>query len=108
MSRLPRKQAQTMAEVLKDWLKSERLTVGLNTQRVFEAWDKASGAGPYTTRKFYRDGKLYITLGSSVIRSQLSFQKAALLEKINALLGEDPLFTDDEPLVGYVKELILK
>ena len=108
MSRIARKQAVSIAEVLRDWLKSERLTVPLNTQRVFEAWDNASGAGRYTTKRFYRDGKLYITLSSSVIRSQLSFQKDAMLEKINSLLSDDPLFTDGELLAGKVKELILK
>ena len=85
-------EAVSIAEVLRDWLKSERLTVPLDTQRVFEAWDNASGAGRYTMKRFYRDGKLYITLSSSVIRSQLSFQKDALLEKINSLLSDDPLF----------------
>ena len=72
------------------------------------AWDAASGAARYTVRRFYRDGKLYITVDSSVVRSQLSFQRDALLKKINALLAEDSLFTRDDARVGFVKELILK
>lgn len=108
MTRVPRKTAVGIDEVLKAWLRQERLTAGLNTQRIFSAWEDASGAGPYTVRKFFRDGKLYITVSSSVVRSQLMFQKAALIEKINAILSSDILFDSEDKAVGMVKELILK
>jgi hypothetical protein len=35
------------------------------------AWDQASGAAPYTIKRYFRDGKLFITLSSSVLCSQL-------------------------------------
>ena len=108
MSRLPRKNAVLLGDALKDFLKLNHMTTGLNTQLVFDAWDDASGAAKYTTRRFYRGGKLYITLSSSVVRSQLYFQRDMLIEKINALLNENDLFTKDEPNVGFVQELILK
>lgn len=108
MSRIERRTALSMGEVLQLFIKQSGLSQGHNTQRVFEAWDAASGAGKYTSRKYYRDGKLYITLNSSVVRSQLYFQKDLLLEKVNALLEEDPLFIKDEKRVSFVKELILK
>ncbi|MBP5625406.1 MAG: DUF721 domain-containing protein [Bacteroidales bacterium] len=97
-----------LAEAIQEYLKAARLTSGLNTQRIFAAWDAASGAGRYTVRRFFRDGKLYITVDSSVVRSQLSFQRDTLIEKINALLAQDELFTQDDARVGCVKELILK
>lgn len=108
MSRLPRKNAVLLGDALKTFLKLNHMTTGLNTQLVFKAWDDASGAAKYTTRRFYRDGKLYITLSSSVVRSQLYFQRDTLIEKVNALLDDNDLFTKDEPNVGLVKELILK
>ena len=108
MSRLPRKNAVPIEELLKEFIRENKLSRGLNTQKVFAAWDSASGAGKYTVRKFYRDGKLYITVSSSVIRSQLLFQKAALLERINAILCEDSLFVRDDPSAGLIKELIIK
>ena len=43
-----------------------------------------------------------------MVRSQLSFQRDVLIEKINALLAQDELFTRDDARVGIVKELILK
>ncbi|MCR5351208.1 MAG: DUF721 domain-containing protein [Bacteroidales bacterium] len=108
MSRVTRKNAVSLAEAIQEYIKSAKLSAGLNTQRIFAAWDAASGAGRYTVRRFFRDGKLYITVDSSVVRSQLTFQREALIEKINALLEQDDLFIRDDARVGTVKELILK
>ena len=103
-----RKEALTMEEVIGEYIKSAKIASGLNTQRIFAAWDACSGAGPFTLKRYFRSGTLYITLNSSVIRNQLSFQKAALIEKMNAALSEDRLFTQDNRTVGYVRELVLK
>ena len=108
MSRVARKTAVSLSEAIQEYLKAAKLTAGLNTQRIFAAWDAASGAGRYTVRRFFRDGRLYITVDSSVVRSQLSCQRDTLIEKINALLAQDELFTQDDARVGIVKELILK
>ena len=108
MSRVARKTAVSLSEAIQEYLKVAKLSAGLNTQRIFAAWDAASGAGRYTVRRFFRDGRLYITVDSSVVRSQLSFQRDTLIEKINALLAQDELFTRDDARVGIVKELILK
>lgn len=97
-----------MDEVVKQYIKSMKLSAGLNTQRIFEAWDVCSGAGEFTLKRFFRDGKLYITLSSSVVRNQLHFQKEDLVEKMNGFLSNDSLFTEDNRTVGYIQELILK
>jgi len=97
-----------MDQLVRQYIKSMKLAAGLNTQRIFAAWDACSGAEKFTLRRFYRDGKLYITLGSSVIRNQLYFQKAELIEKMNAYLSEDELFTEDNRTVSFIQELILK
>jgi len=105
---ISRKQALTMEEVVEEFIKSAKLAAGLNTQRVFAAWDECSGAGPFTLKKYFRGGTLYITLKSSVIRNQLLFQKEALIERMNARLADDRLFTSDNRTVGYIKELVLR
>jgi len=97
-----------MEELVSRYIKSMKLTVGLNTHRIFAAWDACSGAERYTLKKYFRAGTLYITLSSSVVRNQLYFQKDTLIEKINAFLKEDSLFTDDNRTVGFVRELVLK
>lgn len=97
-----------MDKIVEQFIRSMKIAAGLNTQRIFEAWDVCSGAAPYTLKRFFRDGKLYITLCSSVYRSQLWMQRDLIVAKMNAFLREDSLFVKDYPKVGYVKELILK
>ena len=106
--RIHRKEAVSMDQVVDRFIKQMKLAAGLNTQRIFAAWDACSGAGPFTLKRFYRGGKLYITLNSSVIRNQLSFQKDTLIEKMNAFLASDELFTSDNHTVGFIQELILR
>ena len=108
MNGIYRKEPVAMEELVPLFLKSMRLSAGLNTRRIYEAWDQVSGAGRHTLRHYYRDGKLYITLNSSMVRNQLGFQKAALLERINETLRQDALFQQDDPSVRFVEELILK
>jgi len=103
-----RKEALSMDQVVEEFIKSAKLASGLNTQRIFSAWDKCSGAGPFTLKRYFRSGTLYITLSSSVIRNQLYFQKEALIEKMNATLSEDNLFTKDNRTTGFVRELVLR
>lgn len=103
-----RKEALSMETVIEEFIKSAKIASGLNTQRIFSAWDECSGAGPFTLKRYFRSGTLYITLSSSVIRNQLYFQKEALIEKMNAMLAEDPLFTKDNRTTGFVRELVLR
>ena len=103
-----RKEALTMEEVIEEYIKSAKMASGLNTQRIFAAWDECSGAGPFTLKRYFRGGTLYVSLNSSVIRNQLSFQKAELLRKMNATLSGDKLFTADNRTVGFIRELVLK
>ena len=103
-----RKDPVAMEELVQMFIRSMKLSAGLNTRRIFEAWDQASGASRYTLRRYFRDGELYITLNSSMVRSQLGFQKAELVDRINEILREDALFQQDDPQVNFVEELILK
>jgi len=107
-TRIHRKEAVGMDKIVEAYIKSMKIAAGLNTQRVFAAWDACSGAASYTLRRFFRGGKLYITLNSSVVRSQLFLQKDLLIEKMNAFLSQDALFTNDNKTVGFIQELILK
>ena len=104
----PRKEALGMDEIVPMYIRALKLSAGLNTQRVFAAWDEVSGVKDFTLRKFYRDGKLYVTLSSSMVRSHLEFQKDAVLLAVNDFLKKDELFVKDYEKVGYVKEIILK
>lgn len=108
MSRLERKSVMSIADAIKDMFRESHAWMSHNTRRVYSAWDEASGAGDYTIRRFFRDGILYITMKSSVFASQLAMQKGGLLEKINAIIAEDPLFIKTEGQADVVREIRIK
>ena len=91
--RIHRKQALGMEEVIDQYIRSMKLAAGLNTQRVFAAWDEVSGAASATLRRYYRDGVLRVSLASSVQRFELGLQKAQIIERMNAWLLQDDLLS---------------
>ena len=106
--KIKRKTAEPLAFAIKSFLKSAHLTTGLNTRLVFAAWDEVSGAAPFTIKRYFRSGKLYITLNSSVARSQYQRQKDLLLIRINERLRKDELFDRQDCNANWVEDIILK
>ncbi len=94
-----------MDSLMKLFIAGNGLGKGINCQLIFEAWDKVSGAGSYTIRKFFKDGNLYCTISSSVVRNQLYFQKDTLVSLLNEELRSDSLYDQKQ---GFVKTLLLK
>lgn len=86
------------------------LLEGLRRQTVFNVWKKLSGAEAYTAGLAFKDGILYVTMASSVIRTQLSFQTDWIRSAINRELATDKVFVSlyggspDEP----VKKIVLR
>lgn len=105
-NRVTRKEAVSVAQAIKLLLSREHMASAHNSYRISLAWDQASGAAKYTVKRYYREGKLYITVDSSVVRNQLLFQKTALIEKMNHILGNDEMFI--QSVTPPVQELILK
>lgn len=100
--KINRRDAEPMEDLMKLFLKRTGLAFGMNCQLVFNAWDKVSGAGRYTSRKFYKDGVLWCTISSSVVRNQLYFQKDAILLELNKALKEEKLFDLSKGLVSSI------
>ena len=107
--KLRRQSPTAFSELIRLYLKNSPLRDQFNSHLVFSAWDSASGAGPCTVKKFFRSGSgsLYVTVSSSVVRSQLLFQKTALIERMNAILSANEFFCGREG-EKYVKNLIIK
>jgi len=106
--RIDRKEAVRMDVLVKAFLRANRMTARVNTERIYSTWDAVSGAAPYTLRRYFRGGTLYITLSSAVIRSQLFSRRDYLKDQINLRLADDPLFSREDQLVGLVQQIILK
>ena len=107
-NRIPRKDAVGMSELVSQYIKEMKLTSGLDRQRVFAAWNEVSGASRYTVGLYFRNGMLYCTISSSMVRSQLYFQRDLILKKINEFLKNDELFSGYGLDHDHVKGLILK
>jgi len=107
-NRIGRKDAQGMEELIGQYIREMKLASGFNRQRVFEAWDAVSGASRYTIGRFFRDGMLYCTISSSVVRNQLYFQRDVLLQQINEYLDKDNMLVRDRKDGPMVRNLILK
>ncbi|MBR0030632.1 MAG: DUF721 domain-containing protein [Bacteroidales bacterium] len=106
--RIRRKNALPLSAAIKEYLQEARMTTGMNNHLVFKAWDEVSGAAQFTIKRFFRNGKLYITTNSSVVSSQLSRQKDFLLEKLNDRLARDEFFEPEDRNASWVEDIILK
>ena len=107
-SAIRRKQETAMDVLIEEYIREMKLAAGLDRQRVSEAWDMASGAGRYTLGREFRNGKLTVTVSSSVIRSRLYLQKDVILRKLNGILAEDSLFSGIGEASAPVRDIILK
>lgn len=106
LNKLRRKDAVGMEALVQDFIKDMKLASGVNQQRAVEAWNAVSGAAGYTLEVTLTRGVLYVTLNSSMARSQLYFQRDVLLRRMNDFLDKDQLYVKgDGPAV---KNIILK
>lgn len=107
-NRIGRKEAQGMTELVAQYIREMKLSAGFNSQRVYEAWDVVSGASRYTVGRYFKDGMLYCTISSSVVRNQLYFQRDVLLNKMNEHLDKDELLVRDGIKGPIIRNLILR
>ncbi len=89
---LRRREAVRLGSMLRLFLRDAGLTTGWNSNRVYMAWDSVSGVAAYTIGKNFVGGVLYCALSSSVVRSQLYFQRDLLLKNLNRALRADTMF----------------
>lgn len=104
---MERKEPSSMEELMPQLLRVMRLSSGMNDSIIMSAWDKVTGAAPYTLSKYVKNGVLYCTISSSVVRNQLFFNKDTIVEAINREVLADSLYLVT-PGRKPVKTLILK
>lgn len=93
---LERKEPVALGDVMPRLLKAMRLSSGMNEHLIMAAWDKVTGAAPYTLSKYMKGSVLYCGISSSVVRNQLFFNKEAIVDAINAEVLSDPMFSAKE------------
>lgn len=82
---------QSMEDLMKEVIKENKLTKGMNQISVKEAWAKLMGNGVVSyTNKVELNGKiLVVKLKSSVLREELSYGKEKIINMMNEELGEN-------------------
>lgn len=80
----------SLEELMKDVIKENKLTKGLQKLSVEEAWQNLMGQGiaNYTQSVTLQGKTLVVKLTSSVLREELSYGKEKIIAMMNKELGE--------------------
>ncbi|MEG0890590.1 MAG: DUF721 domain-containing protein [Bacteroidales bacterium] len=86
---MKKENSRILAQVIEEYIKEQGLQDGLQRVRIFQTWDLIVGerVAKATIGKFYRDGVLYCTINSSIIRSQLSYRRDDIKVQLNKMLN---------------------
>jgi hypothetical protein len=89
----------TIGAVLQQIIQTNKLQPGMDQIDVREAWKQLMGNGvnTYTKNVVLKGSTLYVELGSSVLRDELSHGKSKIIKMINEELRRD-----------VVKEVVLR
>tara|TARA_B100000768_G_scaffold162819_1_gene163648 strand:- start:511 stop:807 length:297 start_codon:yes stop_codon:yes gene_type:complete len=82
---------QKIDDLLKSFVKENKLEKGLDKVNVEAAWRDLMGNGVnnYTNSVKLHQDTLYVELSSSVLREELSYGKEKILSMLNEELGKD-------------------
>lgn len=82
---------QSIEELMKNVIKENKLSKGMNLISVKDAWAKLMGNGVVSyTQNIELNGKtLIVNLKSSVLREELSHGKSKIMKMMNEELGSD-------------------
>jgi len=87
---MKREQVKSIKEVLSLYIKEMGLESGLDEVRVCALWDELLGPSiaSATKQKRLKEGKFYVQLQSSVVRSHLFTERKNIIVKINNAMGK--------------------
>lgn len=90
---------ESLNEIISQVLKNQNLEKQLNDKDIIDAWKKIAGNAflQYTSKAEAKNGILYLSLSSSVVRNELMMAKQFIIKKLNKELNSD-----------IVKEIIFK
>lgn len=86
-----RSNTQSLSEVLKEYIKQNRLDKRLKEVDIVQGWEDLLGktiAG-YTRNIYIRNGILYVEISSSVVKNELFMMREELCRRINENAGQE-------------------
>lgn len=80
----------SLAEAMKEFLDKSRLKSQMHSVQIEEVWEKIMGKtiAKYTEKISLSGGKLYITTFVAPLKQELTYQKDAIIKRVNEALGE--------------------
>ena len=92
---MERKKEQRISALLEAFIRANNLEKGLAEHRMKKAWHTMLGnsVSRATKNLYIKDGILFVTLHSSVMRNELSMLKGELIRRLNEEAGS-PVITD--------------
>lgn len=80
---------QPLSDILKRFIKVNRLEKGISQVQIEDAWKKMMGpaVSKYTNKIMLQKTTLYIQLTSSVLTQELSYGKSKIISNLNEELG---------------------
>jgi len=81
----------SIGDVLKEFIKKNKLQAGMDKINVEEAWKSLMGNGvnSYTKEVVLKGTTLYVSLTSAVLREELSYGKQKIINMINEELRKE-------------------
>ena len=94
-----RTESISMKDAIGEFLERNRLKKKFDQTEVISLWKTMFGpvVANRTTQLFFRDGKLFVSLSSSVLRQELSMNKAKIIQSLNEEMNQE-----------VVKEIVFK
>ena len=88
---MKRASAQSVGEIIDNFLKQERLDTRLDEHRAVALWPEVVGPGinRYTVHRTVKNGVMTVVLSSASLRNEMMLSRSALMRRINDMLGGD-------------------
>ena len=81
----------TLGDAIQRILTEKKLMTGVHAQRIKNSWQQIMGemVAKHTQKISFLNGKLYITVDSSVLKNELYYSRKKIKEVFNSELGEE-------------------
>ncbi len=86
---MKRNRAESIGQLLREYLRQEGLETPLNEQRLVDSWAKVLGPtiASYTSNLYIKNQVLYVHLTSAALRQELMMGRELLVRNLNREVG---------------------
>lgn len=90
-----RSNTESLSEILKKFIRKNRLEDGIDSSRISKIWEDVTGKyiAVATSNIEIKNRKLFVNINSSLLRNEILLIKSELIKRINEKIGRK--FIDD-------------